>query len=105
MKKEVNYESDSDDFGRGTEKADLGRDDQEDSDDFGRDESTVKKEIQVQNEDSDDDFGRATVTQKDTNINTAIGSGLADQSTKKKGLAAALEEEDSDDCKTYNFSN
>tara|TARA_B110000285_G_C14985939_1_gene543810 strand:+ start:448 stop:600 length:153 start_codon:yes stop_codon:yes gene_type:complete len=27
MKKEVNYESDSDDFGRGTETADLGRDD------------------------------------------------------------------------------
>ena len=45
MKKEVNYESDSDDFGRGTETADLGRNDQEDSDDFGRDESTVKKEI------------------------------------------------------------
>ena len=45
------------------------------------------------------------MTQKDTNITTAIGSGLADQSIKKKGLEAALEEEDSDDCKTYNFSN
>ena len=43
MKKEVGYESDSDDFGRETQTNDLDRVDEEDSDDFGRNEATMKK--------------------------------------------------------------
>lgn len=99
MKKEVGYESDSDDFGRETQTNDLDRVEEEDSDDFGRDEATMKKnqEIVVENEDSDDDFGRDTVQEQ--TVSKKMGDGLASQLENAEDSDTFVD----DDCKTFNF--